>query len=152
MVAHAAALPGGIVADDLRGAVAVFVLVVGSALPAAIPAFLIGDPLVALRVSNGVLVALLFVVGFCWSRAIGGRGWGAGLLLMLSGVLLVGVAIAFGGSSDEGQRFGSVNPLLRSFFSSTGMPAAVLPLSQSAIAPSVVLSGMGRASPPALAV
>jgi hypothetical protein len=39
----------------------------------------------------------LFVVGFCWSRAIGGGGWGAGLLLMLCGVLLVGVAIALGG-------------------------------------------------------
>jgi VIT1/CCC1 family predicted Fe2+/Mn2+ transporter len=97
VIARTDALEVGITADDLRGAIAVFVLVVGSALPPAIPFFLIGDPLVALRISNLVLVALLFVVGFYWSRAIGGGGWGAGLLLMLSGVVLVGVAIAFGG-------------------------------------------------------
>jgi len=97
MVVRTDALQGGITADDLRGAAAVFVLVLGSALPPAIPFFLIGDPLVALRVSNAVLVALLFIVGFYWSRSIGGDGWRTGLVLMLSGVLLVGVAIAFGG-------------------------------------------------------
>ena len=62
----------------------------------------------------------LFIVDFYWSRSIGGGGWRIGLLMMLCGVLLVGVAIAFGGGSVQGQRFGNVNPLLRSFFSKTG--------------------------------
>jgi hypothetical protein len=54
-------------------------------------------PVVALRVSNVVLVALPFVAGFYWARSIGGNGWYTGLAMMLSGVLLVGIAIAFGG-------------------------------------------------------
>ena len=74
----------------------------------------------------------LFIVDFLWSRSIAGGGWRLGLLMMLCGVLLVSVAIAFGGGSVQGQRFGNVN--------------------QSAIAPSVVLSGMGRASPPVFAI
>jgi hypothetical protein len=97
MVVHSEAQRSLVTADDLRSAVAVFILVAATALPPAIPFLLIADPVVALRASNVVLVALLFVVGFYWARAIGGRGWWTGIGMMLSGVLLVGVAIAFGG-------------------------------------------------------
>ena len=51
----------------------------------------------ALRAANLVQVALLFVVGFYWSRSIGGNGWRAGLVMMLSGILLVAIAIVLGG-------------------------------------------------------
>jgi hypothetical protein len=51
---------------------------------------------VALRVSNVVLVALPFVAGFYWARSIGGNGWRTGTVLLLSGVLLAGIAIIFG--------------------------------------------------------
>ena len=78
-------------------AVAVFVLVVISAVPSVVPFFLIGDPLLALRVANAVQVAMLFIVGFYWARSIGANGWRTGLVLMLSGTLLVGVAIPLGG-------------------------------------------------------
>jgi len=88
---------GLVTADDLRSALAVFILVAATALPPALPFLLIADPVVALRVSNVVLVALLFVVGFYWARTIGGSGWRTGLVMMLSGVLLVGIAIVFGG-------------------------------------------------------
>ena len=74
-----------------------FVLVVAAALPSAVPFFLIGDPQVALRAANVVQVALLFVVGFYWARSVGGNGWGAGLVAMLSGTLLVAIAIVLGG-------------------------------------------------------
>jgi len=97
VIVHGEAMPGTIAIDDMRGAVAVFVLVVGAAIPSAIPYLLIGDPLLALRVANFVQVALLFVVGFHWARSIGGQAWLTGLVMMLSGVLLVGVAIALGG-------------------------------------------------------
>ena len=50
------------------------------------------------------------------------------------------------------QRLVSVNPWLRSFFSNTAIPAAVLPLLQSSMAPSVDRSGERRPSPPALPV
>jgi VIT1/CCC1 family predicted Fe2+/Mn2+ transporter len=88
---------GRVTADDLRGTFAVFLLVVGAALPAALPFLLIVDPLLALRVSNPVLVALLFIVGFHWARYIGGNGWRTGLATVLFGLVLVGVAIASGG-------------------------------------------------------
>jgi len=97
MAVHTETRRSLITADDLRSAIAVFILVAATALPPAIPFLLIADPVVALRVSNVVLVALLFVVGFYWARAIGGSGWRTGLVMLLSGVLLVGVAIAFGG-------------------------------------------------------
>ena len=97
VIAHGEATPGTITIGDIRGAVAVFALVVGAAIPSAIPFLLIGDPFLALRVANVVQVALLFVVGFHWARSIGGRAWRTGLVMMLSGVVLVGVAIALGG-------------------------------------------------------
>ncbi len=88
---------GGITSDDLWGAFAVFLLVVGTALPAAAPFALIADPSLALRVSNLILVTLLFVVGFYWARYIGANPWRTGLVMLLSGLALVGVALALGG-------------------------------------------------------
>ena len=85
MVVHTETTARGVTADDLRSAAVVFVLVVATALPPAVPFLLIADPVVALRVSNAVLVALLFVVGFYWARSIGGSGWRTGLVMMLSG-------------------------------------------------------------------
>jgi hypothetical protein len=35
--------------------------------------------------------------GFYWARSIGGNGWRTRTVLLLSGVLLVGIAIIFGG-------------------------------------------------------
>jgi hypothetical protein len=54
--------------------------------------------------------------------------------------LIMGVDIARQGSDQTVilQRFGSVNPLQRSFFSSIRIPRAVLPLLQSSMASSVV--------------
>ena len=97
IVVHADTTPGTVTADDFRGAIAVFALVVGAALPSAVPFLLIGDPALALRAANAVQIVLLFIVGFHWSRSIGGNGWRAGLVMMLSGILLVGIAIVLGG-------------------------------------------------------
>ncbi len=88
--------------DDLGSAVVVFILVAATALPPAVPFLLIADPVVALRVSNVVLVALLFVVGFYWARSIGGRRLAHRPGLMLSGMLLVGVAIVLAADADGG--------------------------------------------------
>ena len=97
MIVHSDGRRSLLTRDDLGSAIVVFVLVAATALPPAVPFLLIADPVVALRVSNVVLVALLFVVGFYWARSIGGNGWRTGTVLMLSGVLLVGIAIVFGG-------------------------------------------------------
>jgi VIT1/CCC1 family predicted Fe2+/Mn2+ transporter len=84
--------------EDWLGALNCFVLVVGSTLPAALPfLFIHDDPHLALRVSNHLLVAMLFVVGFAWAKFTGLRPWVSGLGFLLASLILVYVAIALGG-------------------------------------------------------
>jgi hypothetical protein len=83
--------------EDLRGAVRVFFLVVATAVPAALPFFVWDDAYTALRVSNALLLACLFVVGFLWGRHVGARPLFAGTLIMSIGVVLVLIAIPLGG-------------------------------------------------------
>jgi len=94
---HTAVKPVGVTREELRGAFTIFLIVSTCALPAAIPFLLVNDPLVALRLSNLVLVGLLFVVGFHWSRELGGNGWRTGAISLVLGLTLVGIAIALGG-------------------------------------------------------
>ncbi len=83
--------------EDLYGALASAVLVVLSTVPAAIPFLLIREPWWALRVSNALLVGLLFVVGYEWGVQVYTKPWLAGLAFLFVGLGLVGVAIALGG-------------------------------------------------------
>ena len=76
---------------------AVFLLVVGSALPAALPFLVIPDPHQALRVSNALMLAVLFVAGWIYGRHIDMRPWLAGLILTAIGTALVAIAVALGG-------------------------------------------------------
>ncbi|HVH18655.1 MAG TPA: hypothetical protein VNF72_10175 [Myxococcota bacterium] len=76
---------------------AVFLLVVSSAIPAALPFFVIADPHQALRASNALMIVLLFVAGWRYGRHIDTRPWLAGLVLAVIGVALVAIAIALGG-------------------------------------------------------
>jgi VIT1/CCC1 family predicted Fe2+/Mn2+ transporter len=87
----------GLTRRDLIGALACFCLCVGSALPAALPFLLFDAPLLALRVSNGVLLASLFVLGFIWAKLIGARPLLTAFGLLLVGGALVGITIALGG-------------------------------------------------------
>ena len=83
--------------DDLRAGFAVFLIVFLTALPAVAPFLALRDALFALRASNAVLIALLFVSGWRWAGYTGASRWGTGLFMMLLGVGLVAVAIALGG-------------------------------------------------------
>jgi VIT1/CCC1 family predicted Fe2+/Mn2+ transporter len=83
--------------EDLLGALASAVLVVLSTLPAALPFLLIDEPWRALRVSNALLVGLLFLVGHRWGHYARASPWLAGLAFLFSGLALVAVAIALGG-------------------------------------------------------
>ena len=83
--------------DDWLGALVSFFLVVITSLPAAIPFLLIDDARLALRVSNAVLVALLFFSGYWWARYTIARPWIAGLAFLFIGTALVATAIALGG-------------------------------------------------------
>ena len=82
---------------DLATALVVFVLVSLTALPGIIPFLLLSDPDLALRVSNSVLILLLFLVGYWWAHYTDFRPWRVGLTVMLLGLSMVLVAVALGG-------------------------------------------------------
>jgi VIT1/CCC1 family predicted Fe2+/Mn2+ transporter len=83
--------------DDVMGGVACFLLVVLSVVPVVLPFLFIQDPWLALRVSNALLLVLLFATGYQWGRHANTRPWLTGLVFLVLGLVLVGVAIALGG-------------------------------------------------------
>ena len=89
--------PTRIERSDIYGAMACMILVFVTALPAAVPFVLIDDPRLALRVSNGLLVAMLFGVGYFWARHTYANPVRTGLAMTLVGLTLVGAAMALGG-------------------------------------------------------
>lgn len=97
---RAAALPLGrarVERADLLAAIAGFCLVFFSTIPAAVPFLLFAELHLALRVSNLLLLVLLFVVGWRWAAYTGGSRIGWGLAMLMIGILLVVVAIVLGG-------------------------------------------------------
>jgi hypothetical protein len=82
---------------DWLGAISICLLSFLSTFPIVIPFILIGDARLALRVSNAVAIAMLFVCGYAFGHYAGFRPWAGGLLMVAVGAALVGVAIALGG-------------------------------------------------------
>jgi len=91
------ATSNAIVRDDLYGAIACFWLVFLSCLPAAIPFLIIPQPRLALRVSNGLLLAMLFWVGHRWARYAHTNRLLTGIVMVAIGLGLVGIAVLLGG-------------------------------------------------------
>jgi len=81
----------------LYGALACFWLVFVSCLPAALPFLIFGYPTRALRVSNLLLIAMLFFVGHQWAQYAHTNRLVAGLAMVAIGLALVGVAVLLGG-------------------------------------------------------
>jgi len=88
---------GKVVMADFLGALACFLLVALTSVPAVIPFLLWDDLHVALRVSNVVLLGLLFIIGYWWARYTLGNPWLVGLCFLVGGTALVAVAIPLGG-------------------------------------------------------
>jgi VIT1/CCC1 family predicted Fe2+/Mn2+ transporter len=82
---------------DLRMAVAVFFLVFLATLPVALPFAFIHEAHRALRLSNGIALAMLFLGGYYLGGHAGRHPWWSGLLMLTIGVLLVWATIALGG-------------------------------------------------------
>jgi hypothetical protein len=88
----------GIIREDLYGMAAIFWIDLMSVIPAIIPFLIFRDePRFALRVSNALLIASLFGVGYMWGKFAGVKPYVVGGCTMLLGLALVGVAIALGG-------------------------------------------------------
>jgi VIT1/CCC1 family predicted Fe2+/Mn2+ transporter len=83
--------------EDFYGALACFWLVFLSCLPASLPFFFFSNPHLALRISNFLLIALLFLVGQKWAQYAGTNRLAAGAAMVAIGLVLVGIAIPLGG-------------------------------------------------------
>lgn len=86
-----------VTAADLKGAVAVFLLVFLSTFPVVLPFVFITDPGVAKRASAAVAIAMLYVCGYGWGRYAGLKAWRTGAVMVLLGSGVEAVVIALGG-------------------------------------------------------
>ena len=82
---------------DWLGAAGICLLSFLSTFPVVIPFLLFEDTRLALRVSNAVAIAMLFLCGFILGRYAGFRPVPMGLFLVAFGSVQVGIAIALGG-------------------------------------------------------
>jgi hypothetical protein len=86
-----------VTALELKGALGVFLLVFLSTFPVALPFVLIADLRLAMRVSGAIAIVMLFICGYRWGRYGGVSAWGAGLVMVVLGVIVESVVIALGG-------------------------------------------------------
>jgi hypothetical protein len=94
----AAPIPGTrFAAAEYVGALTVFALVVLSTFPIVVPFLAIGDARLALRVSNLLGLATLFIGGYFLGRYAGSSPWKFGAGMGAVGVVLLGVILALGG-------------------------------------------------------
>jgi hypothetical protein len=83
--------------EDIYGAVATFWLVFVFAIPAVAPFLIFTDRFVALRVSDLLLLSLLFLVGYHLGRALHTNPWTLGSIVFLVGLVCVAIVVALGG-------------------------------------------------------
>jgi VIT1/CCC1 family predicted Fe2+/Mn2+ transporter len=81
----------------LRGALGVFLLVALTTFPLVVPFLVFGDPLVAVRVSHGIALLMLFLCGYALGRFAGQGPLRTGASMVAIGVGLVGLTIFLGG-------------------------------------------------------
>jgi hypothetical protein len=89
--------PRPVTRKDLLGGLESGLLVFACSFPAVLPFLLLDEPRFALRVSNAILLALLFYLGYRHARHTLAKPWVAGLVFLLSGLFLVAIAVALGG-------------------------------------------------------
>lgn len=84
--------------EDIAGGLASIFVAVLAVLPSLVPFVLLRDNyFLAIRLSNIVSFGVLFYSGYEWGKYTGTNPWKTGLLLVFVGVLLVAIAIPFGG-------------------------------------------------------
>ncbi len=82
---------------DIVGGIVSGWIVFACSFPAVLPFLVIDDPHRALRVSNAILLALLFLVGYRSAQHTMAKPWLTGMAFLLVGVFLVALAIPLGG-------------------------------------------------------
>jgi len=89
--------PNRVTRADLMGGLVSGWLVFACSIPAVLPFLLIDDLTLALRISNVILLALLFLLGYRHAQHTVAKPWLSGLTFMLAGAFLVAIAIPLGG-------------------------------------------------------
>jgi VIT1/CCC1 family predicted Fe2+/Mn2+ transporter len=89
--------PARVKREDLLGGAAVALAILLATLPVLVPFLVVGDPNVAVRLSNAIAVTELFLLGAWWGKVVGVDPLRNASGLTLVGVLLVLVTIALGG-------------------------------------------------------
>ena len=84
-------------ADNWVGALGVMLLVFLSTFPVVIPFIFMRDVVPALRVSNAIAIAMLFVLGWAFGRITRRHPLRVGIGMVLLGAALVGITMALGG-------------------------------------------------------
>ena len=82
---------------DWLGALAVFLWVFFTTLPVALPFMFISEVGTAMRVSNAIAIAMLFITGIAYGRCVGRSPLGFGISMVVLGAILVALTIALGG-------------------------------------------------------
>ncbi len=83
--------------NEWLGALAVFLWVFLTTFPVTIPFIFMNEVGRAMRFSNAIAVALLFLTGYAFGRVAGYRPWLVGLAMVVVGGVLVAITIALGG-------------------------------------------------------
>ena len=89
--------PVKMIREDVFGAMANFLLVALTSVPAVLPFLVFHRHMLALRISNLLLIAIMFFVGWKWADHINANRWRIGLGMMVGGLLLVQFTILLGG-------------------------------------------------------
>lgn len=83
--------------EDLKGSFWVFLYVFLTTFPVALPFIFVSELRLAMRLSNGVAIALLFILGWKLGRYSDQSAVSMGLVMVAIGVVLVAITIALGG-------------------------------------------------------
>ena len=83
--------------QEWLGGLSVFLWVLVTTFPVAIPFIFMSDVGRAMRVSNAIAVALLFLAGYAFGRITQYHPWLTGVVMVALGTALVAVTIALGG-------------------------------------------------------
>jgi hypothetical protein len=83
--------------SDWQGAVGVFLFVFLSTFPVVIPFIFLHNAALALRLSNGIAILMLFLTGYAYGKCVERRPWLMGISMVVLGIVLVGLTIVLGG-------------------------------------------------------
>ena len=90
-------MPEPVTREDLLGGLESGLLVFSCSIPAVLPFLVFDHPQFALRVSNTILLALLYYLGYRHARHTLAKPWIAGFVFLLAGLFLVVLAVRLGG-------------------------------------------------------